>query len=90
MLAAQIHSSAGDFLTLSRGMTVVRLGDFEFLDQFDLSQATASIQGGTLLVVQGVKIRDKVSGQTKVVDVFLQWVQSIQALEIVASNTNSN
>jgi hypothetical protein len=86
MLGVQIRSSAGDLLTLSRGMTVVRLGDFEFLDQFDLSNATAKVQDGTLIVVQRVKIRDKVSGQNKVVDVFLQWMQSIQALEIVASN----
>src|SRR5712692_1101771 len=89
MLGVQIRSSAGDLLTLSRGMTVVRLGDFEFLDQFDLSHATARVQDGMLIVVQGVKIRDKASGQSKVVDVFLQWRQSIQALAIVASNTVS-
>jgi hypothetical protein len=85
-LGVQIRSSAGDLLTLSRGLTVVRLGDFEFLDQFDFSNATARMQDGTLIVMQGVKIRDKASGQSKVVDVFLQWMQSIQALVIVASN----
>ena len=82
----QIRSAAGDLLTLNRGLTVVRLGDFEFLDQFDFYSATARVQDGTLIVVQGVKIRDKVSGQNKVIDAFLQWRQSIQALGIVAAN----
>lgn len=88
-LGVQIRSFAGDLFTLSRGMTVVRLGDFEFLDQFDFSNATARMQDGTLIVVERVKIQDKASGQSKVVDVFLQWMQSIQALAIVASNTVS-
>jgi hypothetical protein len=48
------------------------------------------VHDGTLIVVQGVKIRDKVSGQNKVVDVFLQWLQSIQALRIVAANSVSD
>jgi len=82
----QIRSAAGDLLTLNRGLTVVRLGDFEFLDQFDFYSATARVQDGTLIVVQGVKIHDKASGQNKVIDVFLQWRQSIQALGIVAAN----
>src|SRR6185369_7969923 len=86
LFSVQIRSSDGDFLTLSHGVTVVRLGGFEFLDQFDLSRATVRIQDGTLIVVQGVEIRDKVSGQSKVIDVFLRWMQSTQALEIVASN----
>ena len=87
ILGVQIRSSAGDVHTLSHAMTVVRLGDFEFLDQFDLSQATASVQDGALIVLQGVNIQDKISGQSKVVNVFLQWRQSSQALEIVAANS---
>jgi len=86
----QIRNTAGGtFSTEPHLVTVVKPGDFEFLDQFDLSHATARVQDGTLIVVQGVKIRDKASGQSKVVDVFLQWMQSIQALAIVASNTVS-
>ena len=87
LLGVQIRTSTGDALTLNRGVTVVKLGGFEFLDQFDLSSAGSSIQGGTMIAVQGVRIRDKASQQTKTVDVLLQWVQSAQALLVVASST---
>jgi hypothetical protein len=76
-----------DFLNRTAYGHVVKPGEFEFLDQFDLSHATARVQDGTLIVVQGVNIRDQVRGQSKVVDIFLQWRQSIQALEIVAANS---
>jgi hypothetical protein len=85
-LGVQIQSSAGDSLTLSRGVTIVNIGGFEFLNQFDLSTATAQVQDGTLIVIQGANVRDKVSEQTKMVDVVLQWRQDTQALGIVASS----
>ena len=73
---------------------MVKVGDFEFLDQFDLSAASAGIvqrhpwalaQEIEEILVEGVRVRDKASQQTKVVDLSLRWTQSSQALEIVAS-----
>src|SRR5713226_444231 len=50
----EIRSTAGElFSTETRTVTVVSPGDFEFLDRFDLSRATASIAGGEL-VLEGV------------------------------------
>jgi len=74
----------GASLTLNHGVTVVKPGGFEFLDQFDLSGATARIEGEEI-VVSGVQVRDKATRQTRVVSVRLRWFQSSQALGIVAA-----
>ena len=89
LLETQIHTSTEETWTLSRGVTTVRIGGFEFLDQFDLSSATARILDGTLIAVENVNVRDQASGQTALVDVVLQWAQSAQALGIVASYFSS-
>jgi hypothetical protein len=50
-----------------------------------VSDATARIEGDTMIVVEGAQIRDRASDQTKVVDIFLQWSVSDQALVAVAA-----
>ena len=65
-------------------MTVVRLGGFEFLDQFDLSGAMARIEGEEIVLEGGV-VQDKATQQTREVDVRLRWFISSQALGIVSS-----
>ena len=89
LLETQIRASNGETLTLSRGVTTVRIGGFEFLDQFDFSHATVRILDGTLIAMEKVNVRDKASGQTALVDVFFQWVQSTQALGVAASYFSS-
>lgn len=89
LLETQIRASNGETLTLSRGVTTVRIGGFEFLDRFDFSHAAVSIQDGALLAMENVNVRDKASGQTALVDVFFQWAQSTQALGAVASYFSS-
>ena len=89
MLETRIRASSGETVTLSRGVTAVRIGGFAFLDQFDLSQATAQVLDGASIAVENVSVRDKASGQTARVDVFLQWEQSTQALGVVASQLSS-
>jgi Tol biopolymer transport system component len=93
-IGIQIEDSTGAALNLDHNITVVKVGDFEFLDQFDLSAASARIvqrhpwalaQEIEEILVEGVRVRDKASQQTKVVDLSLRWTQSSQALEIVAS-----
>lgn len=80
----QIKDSAGATFSDSHGVTVVKIGGFEFLDQFTLSGATARIEGEDI-VLEGVQVRDKASQQTRVITVQLRWLQSAQALGIVAS-----
>ncbi|HEV8718084.1 MAG TPA: SBBP repeat-containing protein [Candidatus Binatia bacterium] len=69
----------------THAVTVVRVGEFEYLDQFGLSGATARIEGDTL-VLSGVVVRDKASQQRKTIDVWLRWVESAQGLGIVAAS----
>jgi len=78
----------------TQAVTVVRPGGFEFLDQFDLSHATArivrihpwSLPDGEEVRFEGVKVRDKASQQEKVITVQLRWFVSSQALGLVSSS----
>jgi hypothetical protein len=97
-LDIEIEDSAGILVTQSRVVTVVKIGGFEFLDLFDLSAASARILhrhpwgiAGEVeeIVVEGVRVRDKASQFSKVVDIRLQWSQSSQAFEVVASTDES-
>jgi hypothetical protein len=71
----------------THNVTVVRLGGFEFLDQFDLSSATARIEGENI-ILSGVVVRDKASQQTKTIEVWLRWFESAQGLGIVAASNS--
>jgi len=66
-------------------ITVVKPGGFEFLDQFDLSAATARIEGENI-ILNGVAVRDKASQQNKTVEMRLRWSESMQGLQIVAAS----
>jgi hypothetical protein len=83
-IGIRFGDSVGASVTDTHGVTVVRIGGFEFLDQFDLAGATARIEGEEI-VVSGVRVRDKVTRQTRVVTVRLRWFQSSQFLGITSS-----
>ena len=72
--------------TFQRTVQVVRVGGFSFIDQFDLSAATARIDDEEI-VLSGVRVRDKASQQTKIIEVRLRWFQHSQALGVVASSS---
>jgi hypothetical protein len=80
----QIADSVGATFSDSHGVTVVKIGGFEFLDQVNLSGATVRIEGEDI-VLEGVQGRDKASQQTRVITVRLRWLPSAQALSIVDS-----
>lgn len=84
-IGVQIEDSTGAAVSLAHNVTVVRLGGFAFVDQFDLSSATARLEGGDI-VLSGIVVRDKASQQTKTITVRLRWLESSQGLEIVAVN----
>lgn len=99
VLGVEIEDSAGTLVAQSRPVTVVKIGGFEFLDLFDLSSASARIvrrhpwgiaEEAEELIVEGVRVRDKASQFTKVVTIRLQWSQSSQGFEVVASADESD
>lgn len=84
-ISIHIRDSAGAVHTIDRTVTAIRLGEFEFLDQFDLAGATTYLEGEEI-VVQGVWIRDQLSQQEKFIDVRFRWFSSSQALGVVATS----
>lgn len=85
-LSIQLEASNGISQTLTRSINTVRIGGFSFIDQFDLADATARLDGGEIELA-GVRVRDKVTQQTKTITVRLRWVQDLQSLGIVASSS---
>lgn len=86
-ISVQLHPTSDSVpsQTFQRTVQVVRIGGFMFIDQFDLTAATARIDGEEI-VLSNVQVRDKTSQQTKVIEVRLRWFQHSQALGIVASS----
>jgi hypothetical protein len=84
-ITVQIEDSTGAAVALAHNVMVVRLGGFEFIDQLELSETTARINGQEI-EIQRVKIRDKATQQEKTVDVRLRWFEGMQGLGIVAAN----
>lgn len=80
----EIETSDGAFGSFNHWVTVIKPGDYEFLDKFDISKATAGIEEGKILL-EGVIVRDKAGQQTKTVDIRLGWIHDAQALGITGS-----
>ncbi|MBI3798879.1 MAG: hypothetical protein HY268_18180 [Deltaproteobacteria bacterium] len=84
-----IRSTAGElFITDTRTVTVVKPGDSEYVDRFDLSQASASIQGDAL-IVNGIIVRDKASQQQKQLNARFRWFESSQSFGMVGAETSA-
>jgi hypothetical protein len=84
-IGVQIMDSTGMAQTSTHTVQVVRVGGSEFLDQFDLSNATARIAGANI-ILSGVVVRDKASQQTETVEVWLRWFEASQGLGVVAAS----
>ena len=78
MIGVEIRDSTGASLIIEREATVVRLGEVPFLDEFDLSQASAQIQSGFALFLDKVRIRARGSTETREIAARFQWQQSCQ------------
>lgn len=77
-IGVEIRTSTGASLVIEREATVVRLGEVPFLDEFDLSQASAQIQGGFSLLLDKVLIRARGTTSTQEIAAQFQWQQSCQ------------
>lgn len=83
-----IRDTAGDLLwTDTRIVTVIKPGNAEFLDQFDLSGATASLVGGAELDVDGVVVRDKATQLKKKLNTRFLWSTSSQSFRMIEATT---
>jgi hypothetical protein len=67
-------------------VTVIKPGDFEFLERFSFSDAQASIVGDEL-VVRGTVVQDVFTKQQKRIDVRYRWFTNQQSLGLVSSET---
>ncbi len=70
--------------TLTHTVTVVRLGGYAFVDEFDLRAATVRLED-EVVVLSGVVVRDKATQATQGVEVRLRWTAATQGLRIVGS-----
>lgn len=86
-LPAGVHTvgvevSAGEeTMVVDHAVTVVVPGDSEFLSAVDLSGASASIEGDKI-VVSGVEVTDKDSGDMMTVNVDLNYKTGLQSFQV--------
>ena len=81
----EIDSADGDsVVSESRSVTVIKPGDFTFLSDFSLENATASIEGQEV-VIENVLVQDSASGQQQSVTVRFVWSTAAQGLTMVSS-----
>lgn len=73
----RVQDGTGASKSETHTISIVKPGEFEFLDQFDLSDADASVVGFALQV-DGVKVRDKVTQEVKEVSALYTWQESCQ------------
>jgi hypothetical protein len=70
------------FSSPTRVVTVVKLGESEFLDQMDFSGASFAGEGEEI-VAGRVVVRDRETQQNRTVDLRLRWLMNAQKFEIV-------
>lgn len=87
-IGVSVQDSTKASLPVNHAVTTVKLGDSEFLDQFDLSGAEVSIQSQTL-VLDKVKVRDKATQKVQEkISAHYAWQESCQCF--VAQSTCGN
>ena len=74
----QDTSDPAETRIIDHAVTVVRLGDAEFLDEFKLTEESQAAVTGSLLTLQDVEIREKGQTETTTVDAGFLWNESCQ------------
>ena len=83
-IGVRIRDTSGAETTTTHPVTVVRLGDFRFVDRVDLTGASATRDGQDLLL-SGVRIRDQNTQQVQIVTLRLRWFSSLQGLGVIGA-----
>jgi photosystem II stability/assembly factor-like uncharacterized protein len=82
----RIESTSGAvFFSDVRNVIVVKPGNAEFLDQFDLSRAAVRIEGDEL-VAEGITVRDKATQQQRVINARFRWFEHSQSFGMVQAS----
>lgn len=84
----EIRASTGTSVASdTRTVTVVKLGNFSFLNQFtvDIDTSFAQVEEGNTLCVENVQITDKTSGATKLVKGIFRWQEACQCLILLST-----
>lgn len=87
-IAVAIQDSSGAQFERTHMVTVVKAGDFSYIDQLDLNGASAERQGQDV-VISGLRARDKDSQQEQYVNARLRWFQNMQSLGLVETSTTA-
>lgn len=85
-LVVDIADSSGAQTRFTHQVTVVKPGDFAFVDRVDWTGASATREGQEVLIT-GLRVRDKASQQVAQVNARLRWLQNIQGLGLVVATT---
>lgn len=84
----EVRTTAGGvFVSDTRNITVIKPGNFVFLDQFNpnFNESVAVVEEDGALCIDTVEIRDKISGNTKVVKLKYRWQEACQCLTLISS-----
>jgi hypothetical protein len=85
-LQVRIQSSGSpEFLSDVRTVTVVNIGGYDFLNQFDMNLSFPFIQEDGTLFADCIQVRDKSSGETKFIDAIFRWQEACQCLVLIDS-----
>ena len=87
-IRVEVRTTAGtSFVSDTRTVTVVKLGDFSFLNRFtvDVDTSFAQVEGNNTLCVENVQITDKNSGATKMAKGLFRWQEACQCLILVST-----
>jgi len=89
-LGVEAQDSTGAVRIIDNQVAVVKIGGFEFIDQFDLSAAQVSING-TNVEIDNLTIRDKATQQVRQgINVQFAWQTSCQCFIAQPSCGNGN
>lgn len=87
--ALTVEDTSGSSHTLSRSVETVRLGDSEFLDRFDMTNAEVDIFDDTVSIEQ-VQVRDKASQLSHEINASFIWRESCQCFVVQGECGNGN
>lgn len=89
-VGVEAQDSSGATRTVDHQITAVKIGGFEFIDQFDLSAAEVSINGANV-EINNLTVRDKATQEVRQgINVQFAWQASCQCFVAQASCGNGN
>lgn len=79
--SVEATDSAGETRTIDQSVTTTKLANSQFLEQFDLSEATASLSDD-LVFLENIKVRDQVTQQESTITASYLWSPSCQCFVV--------